>query len=729
MPRATNPAQSTSASGTTQSLPSDTTPPTISLTAPSPGATLTGSTTVSANASDNVGVVGVRFLLDGVDLAAEDTTSPFDVTWSTTGTPNGTHILTARARDAAGNTTTSAPVSVTVSNVTSPPAGIVAGYAFDDGSGTSAADASGHGITGTLTNGPAWAAGRYGGAISLDGNDDYVDLGNPTALRLTGSMTVSAWINSSSFPADDASVVSKRGSIGFQLDTTLDGGPRTVGFKLTSSTGADMIRYGATALQTNTWYHVAGVYDAAAGTMTVYLNGQVDAGAQVGTITSTQQDSPENVRIGRRANGGYLFNGRVDDVRIYDRALSATEIQADMAHSLGPPSGDTTPPSVSLTAPAAGAQVADIVNVTADATDDVGVQGVQFYVDGVATGAEDGTAPYGLAWDTRATTNGAHTLTARARDAAGNSTLSVGVAVNVTNANFFQNEVLATGFNLPTNIEFLPDGRMLVVELAGKIWVLPPPYRPPIRRPSCRSPTSASAACSRACSTSPSTPTFATNHYYYVFYTLGSPNRDRLSRFTANAVSPGRSPAASSCSTRIPQNANDEHHGGAIKFGNDGKLYFTTGEHFDSGHRPESHEPTRQGPCASTRTARCRPTTRSTTALARTVDSIWALGLRNPYRAFYDIPTGRSTSATWGQRLLDRRRGGRRRAPRAPTTGGPTSKGPCPAPLHEPALLVPAQRARRGHHGRVRLPRHAVSRQRTRATTSSPTTRRTGSAG
>ena len=72
--------------------------------------------------------------------------------------------------------------------------------------------------------------------------------------------------------------------------------------------------------------------------------------------------------------------------------------------------------------------------------------------------------------------NGAHTLTARAFDTAGNSTLSAPVAVNVTNASSFQNEVLATGLNLPTSMLFLPDGRMLVAELPGTIKVLSPPY-------------------------------------------------------------------------------------------------------------------------------------------------------------------------------------------------------------------------------------------------------------
>ena len=138
--------------------------------------------------------------------------------------------------------------------------------------------------------------------------------------------------------------------------------------------------------------------------------------------------------------------------------------------------GDPTPPTVAITSPASNAQVSHIVNVTANASDNIGVAGVQFLVDGVNTGVEDAAPPYALAWDTRTVSNGAHTLTARARDAAGNSTLSAPVPVNVANASSFQNEILATGFNLPTNIEFLPDGRMLVVELQGTIKVVPPPY-------------------------------------------------------------------------------------------------------------------------------------------------------------------------------------------------------------------------------------------------------------
>ena len=101
----------------------DTTPPTVSLTAPANDATVSGTAvTVAATASDNVGVAGVQFKLDGANLGAEDTTSPYSVPWNSTTATNGPHTLTAVARDAAGNTTTSAGRSVTVNNAAPDPA-------------------------------------------------------------------------------------------------------------------------------------------------------------------------------------------------------------------------------------------------------------------------------------------------------------------------------------------------------------------------------------------------------------------------------------------------------------------------------------------------------------------------------------------------------------------------------------------------------------------------------
>lgn len=100
----------------------DTTPPTVSLTAPAANATVSGTVTVSANASDNVGVAGVQFKLNGVNLGSEDTASPYSVSWNSTGVADGSHFLSAFARDAAGNQTASTSILVTVNNNgTAPP--------------------------------------------------------------------------------------------------------------------------------------------------------------------------------------------------------------------------------------------------------------------------------------------------------------------------------------------------------------------------------------------------------------------------------------------------------------------------------------------------------------------------------------------------------------------------------------------------------------------------------
>src|SRR6185295_2822114 len=92
----------------------DTTPPSVSMTAPANGSTVSATVTLTANASDNVRVVGVQFKVDGVNVGAEDTTSPYSAPWNTTSAANGSHTLTAVARDAAGNSRTSAAFTVTV---------------------------------------------------------------------------------------------------------------------------------------------------------------------------------------------------------------------------------------------------------------------------------------------------------------------------------------------------------------------------------------------------------------------------------------------------------------------------------------------------------------------------------------------------------------------------------------------------------------------------------------
>ncbi|MEI9813413.1 MAG: Ig-like domain-containing protein [Acidobacteriota bacterium] len=117
--------QSTSASATTPSVPAgDTTPPSVSITAPAGGSSASGTLTISANAADNVGVAGVQFKVDGTPIGGEDTSSPYSIAYDTSGASNGAHTLTAVARDAAGNTTTSGSVSITVTNAAAGPLSI-----------------------------------------------------------------------------------------------------------------------------------------------------------------------------------------------------------------------------------------------------------------------------------------------------------------------------------------------------------------------------------------------------------------------------------------------------------------------------------------------------------------------------------------------------------------------------------------------------------------------------
>src|SRR5262245_3535137 len=200
-------------------------------------------------------------------------------------------------------------------------------WSFDGTVGAAVRDDSGPALDGVLVNHPPLVPGVNGRALSFNGANQWVDIGDPVALRLTGSMTLSAWIKSSAFPVDDAAIVSDYSGLGYQLDTTIDEGPRTIGFKLANSAGRFMARYGRTPLAKNRWYHVAGVYDAEAKTLDVYLNGRLDNGCAMGVITSRQHVSGEKAFVGRRGSWrGFEFAGTIDDVRIYSRALTADEI-------------------------------------------------------------------------------------------------------------------------------------------------------------------------------------------------------------------------------------------------------------------------------------------------------------------------------------------------------------------------------------------------------------------
>ena len=239
-------------------------------------------------------------------------------------------------------------------------------------------------------------------------------------------------------------------------------------------------------------------------------------------------------------------------------------------------------------------------------------------MDGTNLG-EDDTAPYTLDWDSTAASNGAHTLTAVARDAAGNETTSAGVPVTTSNP-VFVNETVVPGIAAATTIAFLPDGRMLVGELTETIWVVQPGATQPDPTPFLQLPNANQLIGEQGLMDILPDPNFAQNGHYYVFYTRGcvrlaEPQR-RVAIHREREHDGGRK--RGSASGRSLRVAGVEHHGGSLAFGADGKLYITYGDQFGSlAERPRQSSRTRS--CGSTRTDRSQRTIRSTTAPAPTV--------------------------------------------------------------------------------------------------------------
>jgi hypothetical protein len=304
----------------------DTTAPTVSLTAPAAG-TVSGAVTLRATASDEVGVSGVQFLLDGAPFGAEDASSPYEIQWPSTSVANGTHKISARARDAAENKTTSSEVTVTVNN---PPvsSGLVLAYGFEETAGTVASDASPAKNEGTVNGATRTASGRFGRALSFDGINDRVDVPDAASLDLTNAMTLEAWVRPSSNSGWQTALLKERGTTGhvYALYASNGATPITESY-LTSYNGATA----PSPLALNTWTHLASTYDGT--TLRLYVNGtQVATKAFSGAMAATA--SP--LRIGGNAVWGEYFSGLIDEVRVYNRALSATEIGADMNAAVKP---------------------------------------------------------------------------------------------------------------------------------------------------------------------------------------------------------------------------------------------------------------------------------------------------------------------------------------------------------------------------------------------------------
>jgi chitodextrinase len=417
------------------SLVASATTPAPDLTAPT---TPTGFTATAFSASqinlswtastDNVGVTGyiLQRCLGAGCTAWITIATPTGTTYSDTGlSATTTYRYWVRATDAAGNLSPWSSI-VTVTTLTPDTSGLVAAYGFDEGTGTAIRDASGQNNNGAAT-GTTWTTGKFGNALVFNGTSAQVTVPDAPSLRLTTAMTLEAWIFPTSTPTGWRAIVDKNVD-GYYLFASTDNGNRP-GAGGTWTSG-NQNTFGPAPIPVNAWTHLATTFDGTA--VRLFVNGvQVASQAQTAALAPTTG----TLQIGADAYPTEYFAGLIDEVRIYNRALSPAEIQVDMltpvAGAAPPPQSDTTPPSVNVTSPAAGATVTNTVSVSANASDDVGVASVQFLLDGSPLGSPVITAPYSVAWDTATSISGSHVLQARASDFAGNSTTSAAVSVSV----------------------------------------------------------------------------------------------------------------------------------------------------------------------------------------------------------------------------------------------------------------------------------------------------------
>ena len=371
---------------------SDTTPPTTSLTAPSAGATLSGVATVSANASDNVGVTNVEFYA-GSTLIGSDTTSPYSMSWDTTTVANGSYSLTSKAYDAAGNSASSTAVSVTVSNVAGPPA-LTATY-----NGTYKAPACGSGGK-SCDSGPSLLNGRAnisGGAESNQPNTINASCADGT---------------SGTYHSDESND---------RLMVATNDGTALAGGKAVTVT-ATVWCYGTT--DSLDLYYTSSIPGSGSPTWTLIKTQACAVSGQSVAMTGTYTLPASGTVHAVRANYRYQGSASACSTGSYDD-------HDDLVFGVNQ-TADTTAPTTSITAPSNGATVANTVTVSASASDNVGVTKVEIYIDSTLKSTIT-TSPYNYSWNTTTYANGSHTIYSKAYDAANNVGTSSTITVTVNN--------------------------------------------------------------------------------------------------------------------------------------------------------------------------------------------------------------------------------------------------------------------------------------------------------
>jgi hypothetical protein len=245
---------------------------------------------------------------------------------ATTGAANGATSGAANESTSGGTAgatsggTAGATNGATTSQTTSNN-GLVAAYGFEETSGNTVADASGKGNHGTIREATRIAKGRYGQALQFDGVNDWVTIKDSPSLDLSTSMTLEAWVNPQSQAGEKALIAKEQSGGAVYGLLNADANVPAAGIY----DGQYHVLPGQNQLPVNEWTHLVVTYDGQYGRL--YMNGvEVAKGAEKSLI----QASNGELRIGGNSTWGAYFKGLIDEVRIYNRALTAAEVQYNL---------------------------------------------------------------------------------------------------------------------------------------------------------------------------------------------------------------------------------------------------------------------------------------------------------------------------------------------------------------------------------------------------------------
>ena len=264
--------------------------------------------------------------------------------------------------------------------------GLIAAYSFDEGSGSTLADESGNGNSGSISGASWTTAGKTGGALSFDGVNDWVTIADSAVLDATRAITLEAWVKPSAAGPQWRTVLFKQHGAGMAYslyaseDTNRPVGQVNVDDVERNAPGAP--------LALNGWTHLAATYDDA--TLRLYVNGTLASSLSVnGSIPA----STGPLRIGGNSVWNEWFAGQIDDVRIYNRALTATELKADLSTPVRP--GDQTDNAAPSTPTGLSASAQTPTSITLSwngSNDNVGVAGYGRYRSGSLDSNGSGTS-------------------------------------------------------------------------------------------------------------------------------------------------------------------------------------------------------------------------------------------------------------------------------------------------------------------------------------------------